>query len=353
MHTKAPIVAVSLAIFAGSVLTSRALAQDYGIDFVTVGAPGNEAFNKPNWEDYPNSPALGRGRVDYTFRMAKYETTTAQYLEFANTFYGVDRNSLPPFLSGLGPIEWGAGPDRNYHGPGRQWTLDTLPGSAMRPVFGISWRDAALYCNWLNNGKSSDPASLLYGAYDVSTWGDNADGSFSDGLTHLPGAKYYLPTYDEALKASHYDPNRDGQGQGGWWLNKNGSDFDPIPGPPGVGETSYGWTDGFGGEYLVPLGSYPDSLSPWGLLDTSGGAPEWTERAAPKSGPSLGRTMIGSRAGTGHGGDSIYEVTSTSPSSTGLYGFRIASAIPAPGEVGVALGLGIIVLQRRRKEFGT
>ena len=127
---KAPLLGV--AFLAGSVVTSRAVAQsDYGIEFVSVGAPGNEAFNKPNWEDYPNSPAIGRGRVDYTFRMAKYETTTAQYLEFANTFYGVDRGSLPPFLSGLGPIEWGAGPDPNYHGPGRQWKLDTLTGSAL------------------------------------------------------------------------------------------------------------------------------------------------------------------------------------------------------------------------------
>ena len=59
---KAPLLGV--AFLAGSVVTSRAVAQsDYGIEFVSVGAPGNEAFNKPNWEDYPNSPAIGRGRV--------------------------------------------------------------------------------------------------------------------------------------------------------------------------------------------------------------------------------------------------------------------------------------------------
>ncbi len=330
-----------------------ALAQDYGIEFVTVGAPGNEAFNKPNWEDYPNSPAIGRGRVDYTFRMAKYETTTAQYLEFANTFYGVAIQDLPPFLHWAGPTEWGAIEDPTYGGPGTRWKLENNADAPMKVVFGISWRDAALYCNWLNNGKSSDPASLLYGAYDVATWGDNADGSFTDALTHLPGAKYWLPTYDEALKASHYDPNRYGQGQGGWWLNKNGSDIDPIPGPPGVGETSYGWTDGFGGEYDIPLGAYPESLSPWGLLDTSGGTPEWTEGHAPRSGPPTERFLFGSRAGTGFGGDPVWAVSSTTPDSTGLYGFRIASAIPAPGSVGVTLGLRIFVLRRQRKESDT
>ncbi|MCC6969690.1 MAG: SUMF1/EgtB/PvdO family nonheme iron enzyme [Phycisphaerales bacterium] len=342
---KAPLLGVAFLV--GSVVASRAMAQpDYGIEFVTVGAPGNEAFNIPS-NDYPNSSVLGRGRVDYTFRIAKYETTTAQYLEFANTFYGVDRNSLPPFLSGLGPIEWGAGPDPSYHGPGRQWTLDTLPGSAMRPVFGISWRDAALYCNWLNNGKSSDPASLLHGAYDVSTWGDNADGSFSDGLTHLPEAKYFLPTYDESMKAGHYDPNRDGQGQGGWWLNKNAFDDYSIPGPPGIGETSYRWSDGNSGEYLAPLGGYPDSLSPWGLLDTSGGAPEWTESYSTISSPEA-RWMFGSRAGTGFGGDAIYAFHALGPRDTGLYGFRIASAVPATGAQTI-VPLACLVASRRRR----
>ncbi len=336
---KAPLLGVAVL----SILASPATAQDDAIEFVTVGAPGNEAFNKPNWEDYPNSPALGRGRVDYTFRIAKYETTTAQYLEFANTFYGVPNSDLPAFLTLGGPVFWGAGPDRNYHGPGRQWSLDTLPGSAMRPVFGISWRDAALYCNWLHNGKSSDPASLLYGAYDVSTWGDNADGSFSDGLTHLPGAKYWIPTYDEALKASHYDPNRYGQGQGGWWLNKSMSDEFLVSGPPGAGQTSAGWTDGFSGEYLIPLGAYPDSLSPWGMLDTSGGTAEWVEEVFRHE-----RGYFGSVAGQSAGFDVIYQISSIYPSSTAFNGFRLASAVPAPSWCALATITPAFVARRRR-----
>ncbi len=345
MHTKAAIVA--FACLAGFALNSRALAQDYGIDFVTVGAPGNEAFNKPNWEDYPNSPAIGRGRVDYTFRMAKYETTTAQYLEFANTFYGVAIQDLPAFLTIGGPTAWGAVNDPAYGGPGRRWKLENNAAAPMKVVFGISWRDAALYCNWLNNGKSKDPASLLYGAYDVSTWGDNADGSFSDAWTHLPGAKYWIPTYDEALKASHYDPNRYGKGQGGWWLNKCESDEFLISGPPGAGQTSAGWTDGFSGEYDIPLGAYPDSLSPWGMLDTSGGAQEWTEDVRRHS-----RAFVGSQAGNSVGYDIIYMRGTPYPGSSGLLGFRVATPIPA-APTATLLGLSLLLLCRRGKEGGT
>lgn len=305
---------------------------DYGIEFVRVGAPGNAAFDRVDWENWPNSPAVGRGRVDYEYRIGKFEITTSQYLEFANTFYGVLTENLPQFMHPFGPAFWGVIERPGYNGPGFQWDLiPNKPNAAMQPVFGLSWRDAAFYCNWLQNGKQSTVESILTGAYDVSTWGDVSGGQFTDAAHHLPGARFWIPTYDEQVKASHYDPNRYGEGQGGWWLSKNGSDQQGISGPPAEGTTSAGWEDPDvqAGEYDIPLGAYPDSLSPWGLLDTSGGTVEWNEEVLPRSWRPTARGFFGSGAGTiyGPGADSVYWAGGTGSDYSGLiFGLRIASA---------------------------
>src|SRR5690606_38351242 len=86
-----------------------------------------------------------------------------------------------------------------------------------------------------------------------------------------------IPTLDEWLKAAHYDPNRYGEGEEGWWIYSHRSDDPPIPGPPGEGETSAGYRLPQFRHFDIPLGAYPDTLSPWGLLDVTGGTEEWTE----------------------------------------------------------------------------
>lgn len=312
---------------------ARAVAQDYGIEFVTVGAPGNPAFNSPS-EDYPNSPSIGRGRVDYEYRIGRYEITTAQYLAFANVAYGVPDAQRSPFLDATGPGFWGATTDSTYTGPGERWVLDGRANAAVMPVFGLGWRDAALYVNWLHNGQSNDPASILTGAYDTSTWGRGPGGSFTDARTHLPGARFWIPTLDEQMKAMHYDPNR--AEHNGWWLNKNRSDSFGTSGPPGVGTTSAGWDDPVvpGGEYDIPLGAYPNQLSPWGLLDTSGGTIEWNEAVYPLIGLPEERGLLGSGAGLSIGNDSLYSQSSRDPfvpySHTGI---RIASATCCPADL--------------------
>jgi len=75
------------------------------------------------------------------------------------------------------------------------------------------------------------------------------------------GAKYWIPTLDEQIKVFHYDPHRYGPGIGGYWLNMNRRDETGIPGEPGVGQTSAGWTDPDRPliEFDVPLGAYPAS----------------------------------------------------------------------------------------------
>jgi hypothetical protein len=325
----------------------------YDFDFATIGAVNNPAFTA---ENPPNPLVVGRGSVAYEYRISKLETTTGQWLEFVNTFADVAEPN--PHWDRFGPSFWGAIDDPSHTGAGTRYQLREVPSATQLPVAGISWRMAALYCNWLHNGKQATTASLLTGAYDTSTWGvlpgTNGRG-ITDAPNRLPGAQFWIPSLDEQLKASHYDPDRFGEGQGGWWLSKNGSDMAPTPGLPGVGSTNGGLiiNDPPFGEWDIPLGAYTDAVSPWGLWDTSGGTQEWLEELILAPFPTE-RVYGGSFAG-GQGQptlDSVFGVGfgSASPSiRLGEIGLRIAAAIPSPS-TSAAVFLVISVLSVRKRD---
>src|SRR5436190_24130587 len=92
--------------------------------------------------------------------------------------------------------------------------------------------------------------------------------------------------------------SRFGTGQGRWWPYKTKSDEGGVSGPPGTGTTSSGYTTTDFGQWDIALASYPDSVSPWGLLDTSGGTGEWTEFVLYYPDPAE-RALYGSWAGDG------------------------------------------------------
>ncbi len=309
------------------------------IEFVTIGAPGNAGYGLPSPPGYLN--IQGRGRVDYEYRIGKYEVTTAQWMEFVNT-YNVLGGSWTFFAD---PVFWGAVPDPAYSGPGIKYKLNpALPNAPMVPVIGISWRETAQFCNWLHNDKASGTWAIENGAYDASTFTTNANGTFNDQLTHHPSAKYWIPTFDEWTKAAHYDPDRYGPGKGGYWLYPHRSDEPPIGGPPGQGQANTGFNMLPSlGHYYIPLGSYPETQSPWGLLDTAGATSEHTEFWWFPGGPYVERGSRGSVAGgAADPSDRIYWVSSNSPQ----YGYvavgaRIASAIPSPGSL-ITLGMAWI-----------
>ena len=330
-------------------LGSGAFAQpnDYGYQFATVTASGNAPYNGP---DPYNSGVVGRGTVSYDYRIAKTEISTGQWMEFLNAVGGVD--ALPnQFFTPFRGV-WGA------LAAGNQYVLDPgLPEAADNPVFGITWREAAMYCNWLDNDKANSTTALLTGAYDVSTWGTLPNREFTDASTHLPGAKYWLPTWDEQLKAFYYDPDRYGPGQGGWWQSTNRSDSPGVSGLPGMGTTSAGYVDpNFPGSALyIPLGAYADQTSPWGLFDTSGGGSEWNEEIYPGQ-TEVGyfrsaRGWIGASAGGGDAAlfpEHIYSHGGEDPGgTTGLTSFRIASLVPAPSSLSVLAFLCVLSSCRR------
>lgn len=319
----------------GSCLCPLAHSQtppDYGFTWSTITHPGNPAYpGNPNPPpDTPENRAIGRGSVNYEYRIATNELSIANWTEFVNTFavqgdFPIELWGQPAFTRST-PLNIVTDP--TYGGPGRRYRYDEW--RANNPLFGgIRWRDAALFCNWLHNGKTSDAAGLWGGAYDTSTW--NSDGPpYTDALTHEPGAQFWIPTLDEWMKAAYWDPEHDGLD--GWWTYVNGSDSPPVPGMPGElgATTSAGllWGPNFSPEDIA-LGSYPLALSPWGLLDTGSGNYEWVEEGM-SPGDLRNRGYKGARAGQYPEASYVGLVQGSAPWSSGTASFRLASSVPTP-----------------------
>lgn len=206
--------------------------------------------------------------MGYEYRIGRLEVTSAQWVEFFNAAFDRPANDRIPHVTA--PTFWGGVQTAPTVPGGMRWTAPGANG--MLPTGNITWRTAAIYCNWLCNGKALNREAFLSGAYDVSTFGSNGN-IFTDQLARTPGAAYFLPTWDERLKATHFDPNRFGEDQPGWWTGPQGGNFIPSGGPPGVGNSNH---RDFPGWQSVRLGAYTRSSS-WGLKDTTGATTERTE----------------------------------------------------------------------------
>lgn len=340
------------ALFALPLPALGAPPPDYGFNFKTIGDPGNTAYQgseapPPFLED----AFVGRGSVPYTYRMAETEVTTAQWLEYINTFAAQPDSGVPLVNPGF----WGARRDFTYQGPGRRYILrDDVADAGMLPVMGVSWRDAARFVNWLHNGKSSDPESTTHGAYDTSSFYATPDGVRHDQRTRSPGAQYWIPSLDEWLKAAHYDPEKNGPGEPGWWRFSHTSDDPPIPGLPGEGQTTAGLVSLWPSAEDIPLKAYTDVRSPWGLLDLSGGAGEWNEEWG-QAGQLFQRFVGGAWAGSdpqlsfldwaGGMTSLIAEL-----GGAGIAGLRVASAVPSPTSVTTMTAIVILIGMQRRRQ---
>lgn len=324
---------------------SSALAQPGpdGFDWVTVGAVNNPAYNGPD----PDGRTAGRGSVSYEYKIGRTEVTTQQWMDFYNSA----RSRPDPLgLPIVTPFPWGAEVDPNYTGPGTHYRLKNIANAGMLPVGGVDWRTCAIFCNWIENGRVTARSAFTGGVYDTSTF-TGGGGVWGDQPAHNPDAHYWIPTLDELIKAAYFDPNKNGPGQAGWWLYPTRSDTPPIYGPPGSGEANAGFDLPGNGQYMIPLGAYPQTLSPWGLLDTSGGTTEWTEsilqvdnfRQRRNQGGAWG---LGGTIGT----DVIYGVSADFPTDGATQeGFRLASAVPTPGSTLPLTAALVLVNMRRRR----
>ncbi|MBX3387213.1 MAG: SUMF1/EgtB/PvdO family nonheme iron enzyme [Phycisphaeraceae bacterium] len=348
----------------GIPLTPTAIASggqitvDHGIEFVTIGAVGNAPWMG---DGTPQDRAIGRGGVNYEYRIGRFEVTTEQWVEFYNAAFDRPADDRIPHL--IPSDHWGAVGTAPTVPGGQRWRVPD--GNEYRAVGDISWRMAAIYCNWLHNDKATNREAFLSGAYDVSTF---APGSPPDQETRSPGARFFIPTWDEWLKAAHYDPNKNGQDQGGWWKFSTTSDVIPLIGPPpswlpgaGIGDDRTGDAEVNAGGWWqiypqfnvfdVPLGSYPTVQSPWGLLDVAGGTNEWTESIVVGPGAPPERVVDGSWWFDGPPTSDRIGASGTQFANVSIfqYGFRIAAVVPSPSSVMVcAVGLVLFTHRRRR-----
>lgn len=332
--------AVFVLITAGvAAASSPVVTTEYGIEFVSVTDPGNIPFTGgPGYAgDYGASLNVeGRGRVDYHYRVSRSELTAGRYLAFLNIFAPQSAelaDALKPsggglredFLASLGV-------------PGDVWELSPGQPMAERSPVGLTWRQSAMYVNWLHNGMPADPASLTTGAYEI----DLSQSPFLDPPEHNPGARYWIPSIDEYMKAVHYDPHKNGEGPG-WWLYPHASDEPPTTGLPGEGETIRGITQdeveayfGTRGATLIgfPLGLYPGTQSPWGVTDVLGGMAEWMEGSVEFGVGLRPINRVTNFADPRDGHELVFAIDDATPGTFG--GLRIATVIPAPPAVGVA-----------------
>ena len=321
-----------------AVASGAQISRAYGQEFVTVGAPGNA----PDAGGQGGVNA-GSGGVAAPFRIARTEVTNTQWVDFANAYL--------PHIQG---------------DPGRQWGIlgsmfvqfdsglgrYVVDAGAEQYAASMSWRMAARYCNWLCNDQRTGAAAFENGAYDTSTFGSGPSRTSTDQITHNPGAQFYLPTRDQWVKAAFYDPNRNTAGQGGYWTYPNASDRELRYGfPQDGGESIVGLDHIPPFSWYLPVGSYANTQSPWGLFDLSGGSCDWNEDS--NDGRSV-RLFSGTerRDAVPWASDSLYYSSGSAVFPDELFtisGLRVAAVVPSPSTLTALFAVGIFGVTSRKR----
>ena len=310
--------------------------------WATIGAPGNAPINVGSAPWLPPSRAVGG--VDYEYRMAKTEVTNGQWLAFVRAYAPYVSNDEQANSAFTGAVVFNGRDANNI-------PVYSLDERLINTPAGVTWRYAARYCNWLNNDMRLTRDAFANGAYDTSTFTFQPNSwVFNDQRTRSPGARFWIPSESEWVKAAYFDPNRFGPGKPGYWRYPNGQDTPLVGGFPGQpGAQSSGPLEYTGGTaFDIPVGSYPTVNHPWGLLDVSGGAAEWTEGIDPEV-PL--RIVRGSGTGSGFFAawwDDINFSQAAGPNGHGP-GFRIATVVPAPASALVFLTISSWGVGRRKR----
>ncbi len=344
------------------------LTQQYDWTFSEIGDVGNAPAIVHNWNQGVEFPGFTRpvGQVNHRYRVATTEVTWGQYFEFIEAHSRTLPVNIRDGIVSSDYITPGPSPIPSpitYIGFSNGQAHYSIDAARANQPATSTWRYFARMVNWLHNGKPDVDHAVASdfetGVYDTSTFGRVSNGPtgpyYTDQDTRSEGARFWIPSMDELTKAAFYDPNKGGDGEGGWWQWGNSSDEQPIPGEPALGgQANAGaqvpgnnqWPEG----HARPLdvGSYPGEQSPWGLLDSAGGGREWTEswREDSEEFEQNNRLVLPSGAfrliERGYLGD--FEATSSPDRYPTL---RLAMAVPAPGATIMIFLPGLLAARRR------
>ena len=277
------------------------------ISTVSVGDVGNAA------EYY-----TGFGRVNYAYRIGKYEVTAGQYAAFLNA----------------------VGATGSYF-----YTVAT--GCVNLPVNYVSFWDAARFANWLNNGQptgAQGPGTTEMGAYTLTSGGISAN-----TVTRNAGATWVVTSKDEWTKAGYYNavtssyydyPTRSNTTPGRDTADASGNNANYYAGSGAYPIAS--------GHYTTLVGQFQNSASPYGTFDQGGNVDEWSDDMI--SGPY--RYIRGGWFGDDPVYMDVRGAAITSPTNDGYnQGFRVAQ-VPEPASIALLAFAGAGMLARRRGARG-
>lgn len=228
-------------------------ANQFQIEFVTVGDPGNDF----------HANAFNLGQVNYEYRIAKFEISR-EMISNANSAGGLKLSMA---------------------------NMSSLGGNGgNRPATGLSWNEAARFVNWLNTSSGFMPAYKFdfqpgHDDYDPNDnlvlWttteaGFNSANPFRNSL-----AKYFLPSIDEWHKAAYHDPTVVPGDP--YWEYATKSNLPPVPvasgNNPTTKEAVYNQSSTGGPADIFNAGG----LSYWGTMGQGGNVFEWNESSVESS----------------------------------------------------------------------
>ena len=197
---------LAVLLLAGASVNGQIITQTFGtganqfsIDFVEIGNPGNAADTMVNFDPISGTYGSPRlvGSVNYAYNLGKYEISRDMVAK-ANLNQSLEISLADMF---------------NYGG-----------NSANRPATGITWNEAARFVNWLNTSKGYQAAYnfTTSGVTDnIALWGT---GQYSGANQYRhKDAYYFLPSIDEWYKGAYGSPSGD------WYDYPTGSNIAPTP----------------------------------------------------------------------------------------------------------------------------
>jgi hypothetical protein len=161
------------------------------IDWVQIGSPGNAADTEVMSCCGLSVGTSGYGSVPYSYQMAPYTVTNAQYVEFLNAVASIE--DTYGLWVGFGFIGRSGVPG-SY-----SYTVNDFYKNL--PVEYANFYDAERFANWLHNGQPTgrqDSTTTENGSYTLT-------GLLSSGPRN-PDATVVIPTENEWYKAAYYDP---------------------------------------------------------------------------------------------------------------------------------------------------